>query len=201
MGVNPYSFKGQYKAEWQFLQQRLAGRYTSGTRFDPPKPKLRFDPPTIKPMKFNSPVFSQPASPPVRDVPIGGPVAGLPRRSASIESHPKNLRERLISPNYSGKLFPSVDRFFLAIPNAIYWAVVMLAFAVGAAYGGQYSTGAAFLGGFAALILAYFVFLTLYVVIKLVLGLVLTVVTVAMIVGTIMVGAKVFEVARGAGWF
>lgn len=35
MAVNPYSFKDQYKPEWQAIQQQIAGTYTRGTRFDP----------------------------------------------------------------------------------------------------------------------------------------------------------------------
>ena len=35
MGVNPYSSKDQFKPEWRALQRQLAGRYTSGTIYDP----------------------------------------------------------------------------------------------------------------------------------------------------------------------
>ena len=39
MAINPYSFKDQYKPEWQQVQSQIAGTYTGGTRFDPrPKP-------------------------------------------------------------------------------------------------------------------------------------------------------------------
>jgi hypothetical protein len=49
VAINPYSFKDQYKPEWQQTQQQLAGTYTGGTRFDP-KPaqgSQGWDPPTF----------------------------------------------------------------------------------------------------------------------------------------------------------
>lgn len=74
-----------------------------------------------------------------------------------------------------------MDRFLLAIPNAIYWLVTLTAIGIGSATGWQDSGWGAVVGGSLAVLLLWLAFRVAYVAIKVVLGLILTTITLAVL--------------------
>jgi hypothetical protein len=158
MAVNPYSFKDQYKPEWQFLQQQLAGTYTRGTRWDPLPPAPKFDLPVVRP--YSAPAYRTPAAQ-VIDV----PATPLYPAERTYTARSSQVNHSSSTSWWFEEIFPFVDEWFEQIVTTRSAAV---AFGAGMVLGAIRSASLtdALGGGIAAVVIAGMGALALYVAIK-----------------------------------